>query len=59
MRDILYSSKVYALYAQVALFDAESEKAYPEWETGTEAAVLGLRGVVVATASDTEVEVIV
>lgn len=59
MQDTLYSGSVYALYAQVALFDAEGEDSYPEWETGTENAVLGPRGIAVATAGDTEIEVVV
>jgi hypothetical protein len=59
MRDVLYSGKVYALHAQVALFDAEDADSYPQWKTGTEDAVLGPKGVAVATASDTEIEVTV
>jgi len=59
MQDTLYTGSVYALYAQVALFDAEGEDSYPEWKTGTEEAVLGPRGIAVATAGDTEIEVVV
>jgi hypothetical protein len=59
MQDTLYTGSVYALHAQVALFDAEGEDSYPEWETGTEDAVLGPRGIAVATAGDTEIEVVV
>jgi hypothetical protein len=59
MQDTLYTGSVYALYAQVALFDAEGGDSYPEWETGTEDAVFGPRGIAVATAGDTEIEIVV
>jgi hypothetical protein len=59
MQDTLYAGSVYALHAQVALLDAEGEDSYPEWKTGTEEAVLGPRGIAVATAGDTEIEIVV
>ncbi len=57
--EILFSGKIYTQYFQVALFDAEMKNAYPQWKTGKEIIVFGSRGVAVATANDTEVNVVV
>jgi hypothetical protein len=59
MTEILYTGRVFALHAQVALFDAEDDNSYPQWETGTEEAIFGPKGVAVATAADRDVEVTV
>jgi hypothetical protein len=56
---VILHAHVYALYGQIALFDAQASDAYPEWLTGDEAAAIGPRGIAVATAGDVDVEVIV
>lgn len=53
----LYGGTHYALYAQVALWDHGDPNSYPEWFTGEEPAVVGERGVAVATAEDADVAV--
>ncbi len=58
MQQIL-EGKFFALYSQIALIDAEDPDAYPEWKTGEENAVLGPKGVVIATQGDIKVDVIV
>lgn len=57
--EILFSDKVFALYSQVALFDAENRNSYPQWKAGHEIIVFSLQGVAVVTASDEQVDVIV
>jgi hypothetical protein len=59
MTEALFTGRVYALYAQVALLDAEDKNSYPQWQTGDEHAVVGSKGIVVATAPDLEIEVVV
>lgn len=54
----VYRGKHYALYYQIALLDAEQPE-YPQWTTGQEFAAHGGRGVAVATANDTNIEVLV
>jgi hypothetical protein len=39
-------------YAQIALFDPSVPDAYPQWSTGTEEAMVGPHGIVVATRPD-------
>lgn len=46
-------------YAQVAIFDAEDPKSYPQWETGEEAFVFSEKGIAVATINMDKVKVIV
>lgn len=58
-QDVLFNGKVFTLYSQVGLVDVEIKDAYPQWKTGEEAVVFGLHGVAVATASDTQVDVLV
>ena len=55
----IYKGQHLVQYSQVALFDAEDSNSYPIFETGEEAAVLGDKGVTVATANDTEIEIVV
>jgi hypothetical protein len=55
----IYKGRHSVQYSQVALFDAEDADAYPQFETGEEPALLGEKGVVVTTANDTDVEVVV
>jgi hypothetical protein len=55
----IHQKQVFALYAQIALFDAEDQDSYPQWETGTEEVIFGPKGVAVATAGDTYVDVVV
>ncbi len=54
----LYRGQHSVQYSQIALFDAEDTESYPQFETGEEPAVLGEKGVVVTTANDTDVEVV-
>jgi hypothetical protein len=56
---VILQEHIYALYGQVALFDAQTSDAYPQWRTGIEAAAIGPYGIAVATAGDVDVEVIV
>jgi hypothetical protein len=51
--------KFLAHYYHVALIDHEAPDAYPQWETGEEAAIAGPKGVVVATPTDRYIETIV
>jgi hypothetical protein len=55
----LYKGKHSVQYSQVALFDAEDTNSYPQFETGEEAVIFGSKGVAVATANDTDVEIAV
>jgi len=48
-----------ALYSQIALVDAESPDAYPEWVTGDEIAIMNSKGVAVSALGDTLVDVVV
>lgn len=57
--DVISEGKIYGLYSQVALFDAETKDSYPQWKTGDEDIVFGPRGAVVATATDQPIEVLV
>lgn len=57
--EVIFDGKIYGLFSQVALFCAEAKNAYPQWKTGDEHVVFGQRGVVVATATDQPIEVIV
>ncbi len=57
--EVLFNGKIYTQYFQVALFDAEVKDSYPQWKTGEETVVFGSRGVAVATANDTDVNVVV
>lgn len=57
--EILFSDRIFTLYSQVALFDAEDRNSYPQWKAGHEIIVFGFRGVAVVTASDKQVDVIV
>jgi hypothetical protein len=54
----VYCGKHYALHYQIALLDAEQPE-YPQWATGQEFAVHSGRGVAVATANDTDIEVLI
>lgn len=56
---VLYRATHYALYGQVALWDAEAADSYPEIITGDEPVTFGERGVVVSTAPDIDVEVVI
>jgi len=58
MTEILCRGSVFALYGQVALLSDEPD-AYPQWETGAERAIFGQKGIAVATAPDTDIDVIV
>jgi hypothetical protein len=58
-KDILFSGKVFSLYSQVALFDAEIKDSYPQWKAGDELVVFGSHGVAVVTAGDQQVDVLV
>jgi hypothetical protein len=53
----IYGGKILAMYAQVALFDAEDGESYPQWETGDERVILGPKGIAVATAPDARIDV--
>src|SRR4051812_22009337 len=56
----IYRGRHLPAYAQIVLVDAEDPASLPEWPTGEEAAVLGPKGLAVATApttGDTLVEV--
>jgi hypothetical protein len=55
----IYKGRHSVQYSQVALFDAEDSNSYPIFETGEEAAILGAKGVAVATANDTEIDIVV
>ncbi len=55
----IYKGKHLVQYSQVALFDAEDVDSYPQFETGEEPAILGDKGVAVATVNDTDVEITV
>lgn len=55
----IYKGEHLVQYSQVALFDAEDSNSYPIFETGEEAAILGAKGIAVATANDTEIEIVV
>lgn len=55
----IYRGQHSVQYSQIALFDAEDAESYPQFETGEESAVLGEKGVVITTANDTDVEVVV
>lgn len=57
--EIVFEGKVFALYSQIALFDAEKKDAYPQWKAGKEIIVFGLSGVVVVTAGDKLIDVVV
>jgi hypothetical protein len=57
--EVLYEGKVFVLYSQVALFDAETQGAYPQWRAGKEIIVFGSRGVAVVAANDKYVNVVV
>ncbi len=54
----IYKGRHSVQYSQVALFDAEDTDSYPIFETGEEAAILGAKGVAVATANDREIEIV-
>ncbi len=57
---VLYSGNIYIQYNQVALIDEEDTDSYPQWETGTESAVSGEKGIAVATAPTLDtIEVVV
>jgi hypothetical protein len=55
----LYRGQHSVQYSQVALFDAEDVESYPQFQTGQEPAVLGNKGICVATANDTDVEIVI
>jgi hypothetical protein len=55
----IFEGEFFALYSQIALIDAEDPDSYPQWETGEENAILGPKGVVVATQGDIKVGVVV
>jgi hypothetical protein len=57
--EVLFNKKIKTYYAQIALFDAEINGAYPEWKTGHEKVVVGPHGVVIATALDMSIDVTV
>ena len=57
--EILFDGKVNASYYQVALKDIENKDGYPQWKTGDEIIVFGSYGVVVVTANDQEIDIIV
>lgn len=57
MEHMLYSGKVFSLYAQIAIFDAEHGDSYPEWGTGAEGFVVGDRGIAVAVVPDEDIQV--
>jgi hypothetical protein len=58
MKEIL-RERFLAHYYQIALLDAEGPGSYPEWITGEEAAVIGPKGVIIATPSDKYIETII
>lgn len=49
----IYHEQHLPIHAQVMLLDAEDIDVFPEWGTGKEAAVIGVKGALVATASST------
>ena len=53
----LFRNRLAVSYHQVALFDAQTRGAYPQWKTGHETVVVGTHGVAVAVAPDVEVVV--
>jgi hypothetical protein len=55
----LIRKKFLALNYQIALVDFEDPNSYPQWITGEENAVLGPKGIAVATPSDGDIETIV
>ena len=54
-----YRFVILSLYAQIVLLDAQNSAAYPEWTTGDEKAVYTKNGIAVATAGDSNIEVII
>lgn len=54
----LYRASHYALYAQVAIWDAEETDSYPD-DIADAPVTFGARGVVVATAPDVDVELVI
>jgi hypothetical protein len=57
MTEELFHARVVTVYSQVSLFDAGSKDACPKWKTGTENVILGPRGIVLATATDSPVDI--
>jgi hypothetical protein len=58
MKELL-REKFKAHYYQIGLVDVEGPDAYPLWESGEESAVVGPKGIAVATPSDGYVETII
>lgn len=55
----LLRERFLAHYYQIALADYQGPEAYPQWITGEEEAILGPKGVAVATPTDSYIETIV
>jgi hypothetical protein len=54
-----YKFVVFSLYAQIALLDTLDPFSYPEWKTGNEKAVISKHGIAIATAGDSNIEIII
>jgi hypothetical protein len=55
----LYRGKAYAIYGQVALFDAEDTNSYPQWPNEDVSLVFGSKGVAVAAFIDHTIEIFI
>jgi len=53
----LYSGTILSLYGQVGIWDVEDTTSYPQWVTGLENAVIGPKGIAIATKADTLVDI--
>ncbi len=53
----LFHAHIITVYSQVSLYDAGDPAACPKWKTGTEHVILGPRGIVVATAPDSPIDI--
>jgi hypothetical protein len=57
MEELIFCGKAMAFYGQISLIDSEDINSYPQWETGDEISIIGLKGVVVSALIDHQIEI--